>query len=165
MLNRMVPKKVFFTSGVGRHSEYLESFEMALRDARVDKFNLVTVSSILPPNCEIINREEGLKLLSPGQIVFAVLSRNSSNENNRVISTAIGCAIPRDKNKHGYLSEHHAFGETKEVTGKYAEKLAESMYYTSTGDKDIKTMNIARSAIVKKDLTWTTVISAAIFIL
>ncbi|MFQ6120844.1 MAG: pyruvoyl-dependent arginine decarboxylase, partial [Methanosarcinales archaeon] len=51
------------------------------------------------------------------------------------------------------------------VTGKYAEKLAESMYYTSTGDKDIKTINIARSAIVKNDLTWTTVISAAIFIL
>ncbi|MDP2599265.1 MAG: pyruvoyl-dependent arginine decarboxylase, partial [Deltaproteobacteria bacterium] len=49
-----VPDKVFLTKGVGRHREKLQSFEMALRDAKIAKYNLVRVSSIFPPNCKII---------------------------------------------------------------------------------------------------------------
>ena len=69
-----VPSKVFFTKGVGRHKEYLSSFELALREAKIEKCNLVTVSSIFPPQCERITVEEGLKHLSAGQITFAVMA-------------------------------------------------------------------------------------------
>ena len=82
----LVPKKVFFTKGVGTHKDKLTSFELALRDAGIQKFNLVTVSSILPPNCEIITKSKGLPLLSDGEVVFVVMSRNESNEHNRLIS-------------------------------------------------------------------------------
>ena len=57
----MIPKKLFFTKGVGVHKDRLTSFELALREAGVEKCNLVSVSSILPPNCKIIPKEEGLK--------------------------------------------------------------------------------------------------------
>src|SRR3989338_5244719 len=99
----MIPKKMFFTKGVGRHKEYLQSFELALRDAGIEKFNLVSVSSIFPPNCKIISREQGLKYLEPGQIVFTVMSRNSTNEPNRLIASSIGVAIPADESNYGYL--------------------------------------------------------------
>ena len=69
-----VPSKMFFTKGVGRHKDYLQSFELALRDAKIEKCNLVTVSSIYPPGCKRIPTEEGLKLLQPGQITFAVMA-------------------------------------------------------------------------------------------
>ncbi|MEK6817537.1 MAG: pyruvoyl-dependent arginine decarboxylase, partial [Nanoarchaeota archaeon] len=59
----VVPNKIFFTKGVGRHKEKLASFELALRNAGIEKYNLVYVSSILPPNCKIISKEEGLKYL------------------------------------------------------------------------------------------------------
>ena len=95
MITKLIPRKVFFTSGVGTHPEHLESFEVALRDAGIEKFNLVTVSSILPPNCEIVSREEGLKELNPGEIVFCVMSRISSNEPRRMLSTSVGCALPQ----------------------------------------------------------------------
>jgi arginine decarboxylase len=166
MRNALVPKKVFFTCGAGTHKEMLESFEMALRDAGIEKFNLVTVSSILPPKCEIIEREEGFKLLSPGEIVFTVMSRNSSNEPSRRIAASIGCAIPKDpKKSFGYLSEHHSYGETERAAGKYAEKLAESMLFTWTKEKPPKTLNISKTAEVDDEGNWTTVISAAVFIL
>ena len=55
----MVPKKVFFTKGVGHHKHELQSFELALRNAGIEKSNLVSVSSIVPPNCKIITREKG----------------------------------------------------------------------------------------------------------
>ena len=50
----MVPKKIFFTKGVGKHKERLTSFELALRDAGIASQNLVRVSSIFPPQCKVI---------------------------------------------------------------------------------------------------------------
>src|ERR1044071_4190413 len=129
----MVPKKVFFTKGVGVHKEKLASFEMALRVAGLAHCNLVLVSSIYPPGCKIVTKEEGLKALRPGEIVFAVYDRESTNEPNRLIAASVGVAIPADPSMHGYLSEHHSFGETDEKAGEYAEDLAASMLATTLG--------------------------------
>src|SRR5207249_3400197 len=119
----MVPSKVFFTKGVGVHKERLASFEMALRAAGVAQCNLVLVSSIYPPGCKIISKEEGLKLLRPGEIVFAVYDRESNSEPNRLVAASVGLAIPSDSSMHGYLSEQR----------EYAEDLAAGMLATTLG--------------------------------
>ena len=77
---KLVPTNVFLTKGVGVHPEKLASFEMALRDAQVARFNLVRVSSIFPPGAKIISRRKGLAMLQPGEIVHAVISENATNE-------------------------------------------------------------------------------------
>ena len=79
-MNDYVPKMIFFTKGVGTHKEELHSFELALRDAGIEKCNLVQVSSIFPPACKVISKERGLKELKPGAITYCVLSRCCSNE-------------------------------------------------------------------------------------
>ena len=107
----MIPAKIFLTKGVGAHKDRLSSFELALRDAGIEKCNLVYVSSIFPPNCKIISKDEGIKLLNPGEITYYVMARNESNEPNRLMATSIGLAIPKDGNQYGYLSEHDVFGE------------------------------------------------------
>src|SRR5207237_1033866 len=89
-----VPTKAFLTKGVGRHKEKLTSFEMALRDAHLANFNLVRVSSIFPPHCELVDREEGLSLMKPGQVVFAVIAESSTNEPSRLVAASIGVATP-----------------------------------------------------------------------
>ena len=179
----MVGQKIFFTKGVGVHKEQLTSFEAALRDAGMAPFNLVNVSSIFPPGCKKVSREEGLKLLMPGQIVYWVVSRNSTNEPNRLIASSVGCALPADPTQYGYLSEHHSFGETDSKAGEYAEDLAASMLATTLGiefdpelawdereqiykmsGKIIRTTNITQSAIGNKDGLWTTVVAAAVFV-
>lgn len=178
-----VPSKVFFTKGIGKHKEQLASFEAALRDSGIEKFNIVGVSSIFPPNCKIVSREEGLAELKPGQIVFAVFWHNATNEPNRLVATSVGLALPSDPNHHGYLSEHKSFGETDEKAGEYAEDLAATMLATIVGiefnlnqawderehiykasGKIIKTRNITQSAIGDKNGLWTTVVAAAVFI-
>jgi len=179
----MLLTKIFLTKGVGIHKEYLTSFELALRSAGIAPFNLVTVSSILPPGCKIISREEGLALLKPGSIVYCVMAKNSTNEPNRLIAASIGIAIPQDIQQYGYLSEHHSFGETDEKAGEYAEDLAATMLATTLGiefDPDtswnereqiykasgqiIKTRNITQSAQGNKDGLWTSVVAAAVFV-
>jgi arginine decarboxylase len=178
-----VPAKMFFTKGVGRHKDYLQSFELALRDAKIEKCNLVTVSSIYPPNCKRITADEGLKLLPPGLITFAVMARNATNEPNRLIAASIGVAQPADPNQYGYLSEHHPFGETDEKAGDYSEDLAATMLATTLGvefdpntawderekqykmsGKIVKTYNVTQSAEGHKDGIWTTVVACAILL-
>lgn len=177
----MVPKRVFFTKGVGKHKERLASFEAALRDAGIAQFNIVQVSSILPPGCKIISRQKGLQYLVPGEIIYCVLSANSSNEPHRLIAASIGGAIPKDKNQYGYLSEYHSFGETELKAGDYAEDLAAQMLATTLGvefDPDVsyderkeiwkisgkifRTMNVTQTAIGDKRGLWTTVIACAV---
>ena len=178
-----VPTKIFFTKGVGRHKEYLSSFEAALRNAGIEICNLVTVSSIFPPDCKRISREEGLKELKPGQITFAVMARNSTNEHNRLIASSIGVALPTDNTQYGYLSEHHHFGVKEKIAGDYAEDLAAQMLATTLGvdfnpeadwndreqefkmsGKIVKTFNITQSAEGDRTGLWTTVIAVAILL-
>ena len=61
------------------------------------------------------------------------MARNETNEPNRLVSAAIGLALPSDSDEYGYLSEYHAFGETQEKTGEYAEDLAATMLATTLG--------------------------------
>jgi arginine decarboxylase len=178
-----VPTKIFFTKGVGRHKDYLQSFELALRGAGIEKCNLVTVSSIYPPGCKRITKEEGLKLLEPGQITFCVLARNATNEPNRLIASAVGIALPADGTAYGYLSEHHPFGETDEKAGEYAEDLAATMLASTLGvefdsnlgwderekvykmsGKIVRTFNITQSAEGDKNGLWTTAIAVAVLL-
>src|SRR2546422_4723939 len=129
----MVPTHMFLTRGVGVHREKLASFEEALRSAGVAYCNLVSVSSIYPPSCKIIPRRRGETLLNPGEITHCVMARSDTNERNRLISASIGLAIPTDRRTYGYLSEHHAYGETDEESGEYTEDLAAQMLATTLG--------------------------------
>jgi arginine decarboxylase len=180
----LVPKEVFLTKGVGRHREKLASFEEALRSAGIAPYNLVRVSSIFPPYCKLISRKDGLSKLKHGQIVFCVISENSTNEPNRLIAASVGLALPADKARHGYISEHHSYGQTDEIAGEYAEDLAADMLATTIGisvddklhyderrelwkmNKEIvRTMNITQSAQGSKHGLWTTVVTAAVMII
>ncbi len=171
------------TKGVGRHKDYLQSFELALREAGIQHCNLVTVSSIVPPGCKLIPRDKGVKMLKPGEVTFLVLSKNSTNEPHRLLGASMGVAIPSAKGSYGYLSEHQSFGQPEKVMGEYAEDLAATMLATTMGiefDVDkawnereqlyktsgliIKTTNITQSAIGDKNGLWTTVLSAAVFV-
>lgn len=180
----LVPTKVFFTKGVGRAIRKLEAFESALRDAGIEKFNLVSVSSIVPPNCEIVSKEKGLQMLNAGGITFLVLARIQSDEPNRLLAASVGVALPKDANQYGYLSEYEAYGESDEVAGEKSEDMAATMLASTLGiefdvdqswdakeqvfkmsNKIIKTSNVTQSAVVGKDGHWTCAVSAAVFIL
>lgn len=179
-----IPKNVFFTNGKGKHKDKLVSFELALRDAGIEKCNLVKVSSILPPNCKIISKEQGLTTIKPGQITFCVMAENYSKEPGQLISAAIGCAIPVEKTQFGYIGEYKSFDQNEKDAGKYAEYLATEMLASKIGikfdwnasydkknkvftiqNKLFKTQNIAKSVVCDKNGYWTAVIAAAIFVM
>ncbi len=183
MSEMLLPKAIFFTNGVGVHKDRLSSFELALRDAGIEKANLVTVSSIFPPHCKEISRKHGEKFIMPGQIVHCVMARQDTNEPNRLIAASIGLARPSDPKQYGYLSEHHSYGETAKKAGEYAEDLAATMLATTLGidfdaEKDwnereeafklnkdfLKTRNVVQSAEGHPKGQWSTVVALGVFI-
>ncbi len=178
-----VPRELFLTKGVGKHREKLSSFELALRSAGIHACNLVRVSSIFPPGCKILTRQQGVRKMSPGQITFCVMSEAATREPHRLIAASVGLAIPADRTAYGYLSEHHSFGEKEETAGDYAEELAAEMLATTLGvefdpDKSwdekkavyrlsrqiVRTQNITQTAVGDKNGLWTTVVAAAVLV-
>ena len=179
----MIPRFFFLTNGVGKHKEELQSFEVALRDAGIEHCNLVTVSSIIPAGCKLITKEKGVRMLTPGEITFVMLARNSTKEPNRLIASAVGAAIPSKKKDYGYISEHHSNGQNEDTAGDYAEDLAASMLATTMGiafdpatawdDRKqvfkssgliIRTSHVVQSATGDKNGLWTSVVAAAVLV-
>ncbi|HEX8950152.1 MAG TPA: arginine decarboxylase, pyruvoyl-dependent [Dissulfurispiraceae bacterium] len=177
-----VATKLFLTNGVGQHKEKLVSFELALRSAQIAPYNLVRVSSILPPHCEIISLKKGTKELQPGQIIYTVLADTATDERHRLIGASVGVAIPRNRSNIGYLSEHHSFGDNDKTTGDYAEDIAALMLATILGaefdpeqsynkrldqwklsDQIVKTFNATQTAVGRSGV-WTTVVAAAVLV-
>ena len=180
----LIPQKVFFTKGVGKHVNRLQSFELALRRAGVEKCNLVRVSSILPPRCKIIPRSRGLTALSPGEITFVVLAEAATNEPSRLVGAGIGLAQPADRDQYGYISEHHGFGMKENRLADLVEDMAATMLATTLGiefapetayddrkeiyrmsGKIVRSRACVQTAEGDKQGLWTTVVSAAVFLL
>lgn len=178
-----VPSRAFLTRGVGIHKHELRSFEMALRSAGIEKCNLVTVSSILPPRCKIISRKQGEQLLQPGQITFAVMARLTTSEPHRLIAASIGVAQPAEEDAYGYLSELHAYGMNDATAGDFSEEMAAAMLASTLGvdyneDSDwdekeevfkisgriVRTSNVTQTAIGHQQGLYTTVVAAAIYL-
>jgi arginine decarboxylase len=174
---------MFFTKGLGIDKEKLASFENALRDAQIAHLNVVTVSSIFPPDCKIVDLDTGISLLEPGEITHCVMARESINETGRMIVASIGLALPAETGRYGYLSEHHGFGQTETEAGEYAEDLAASMLANTLGiqfnpDKDyderrevyrmsgkiVESQYICQAAYGAEGNLWTTVLAAAVFV-
>lgn len=182
--HRLIPKQVFFTRGVGKHRNELQSFELALRSAGIEKCNLVYVSSILPPTCHIISKARGLTVLRPGEITYVVMARSSTNEPSRLVGSGVGIAQPADKAMYGYISEYHGYGKHRQSISDLVEDMAATMLATTLGidfdpekayddrkeiyrmsGKIVRTTACVQTAVGDKDGLWTTAIAAAVFLL
>lgn len=182
--NLLVPRQVFFTKGVGKHRNKLQSFELALRHAGIEKCNLVRVSSILPPRCKIVSKSQGIAKLAAGQVTAVVLAEASTNEPSRLVGAGIGLAVPADKSQYGYISEHHGYGMREKDLADFVEDMAATMLATTLGiefdpgtayderkeiykmsGKIVRTRATVQTAEGDKAGLWTTVVSAAVFLI
>lgn len=179
-----VPKQAFFTKGVGKHRKRLQSFELALRDAGIEQYNLVRVSSIFPPHCKVVSKKQGIARLHPGQIVYVVLAEEATDEPSRLVGAGVGLAVPAQGEQFGYISEHHGFGMVQRRLSDLVEDMAATMLATTLGiefdpetayderketyymsGKIVKTRACVQTAEGDKSGLWTTVVSAAVFVM
>jgi arginine decarboxylase len=179
----LVPKKLFLTAGSGVHKYRLHSFELALRDAGIERCNLVKVSSIMPPCCEIIPKEKGVSLLKSGQITYCVLSVHRTQRERESIGSSIGLAIPSFPDSYGYIAEFHEVNISSDELKRQVEELARTMLTTTKGvpplistsayennsvgtmgSSDCTVRSICQHYYQTQAGVWTTVLTAAVFL-
>ena len=117
----MIWKKVTKAAATAGHAEGgtpLNAFDNALLAAGIGNVNLVKISSIIPPDVDIVE----LPRIKPGILVPTAYACFTSEVPGEVISAAVGYALPEDRTKAGVIMEHH-----DRVPGDTSERMIRQM--------------------------------------
>jgi len=95
--------KVAATAGCAEGGTALNAFDNALLAAGIGNVNLVKVSSIVPPDVDIVT----LPQIKPGAIVPTAYAAMTSENPNEIIAAGVGYALPADRTKAGVIMEYH----------------------------------------------------------
>lgn len=98
----------------------LGAFDNALILAGICDYNLIKVSSILPPRCKAQN----IISLTKGAILPSAYASICSNTLGGIVSASVAIGIPADKSNVGVIMEHSSYNR-KEETDKIVRNLAE----------------------------------------
>jgi len=121
-----VAKNYQLVAGTGEAFTTLNAFDRALLAAGVSHFNLVKVSSILPPGCI----PDKVDYLPAGGVLFAAIGAIESSEPGELISAAVAVGIPKDPTRAGVIMEAHLFG-----TAQHCEEHVREMARTALSDR------------------------------
>lgn len=105
----VTPTHYTIVSGAGKGEHALSAFDNALLDAGIGDYNLVKVSSILPPACKFCETIDAPK----GSIIFTAFG-TVTIQDGEIGSTAVAVAIPDDDKQNGVIFEHHSNDATSE---------------------------------------------------
>lgn len=182
-LRPRAPQRLFFTQGVGRGRAKAVSHQRALMDAGLARCSIAQVSAVIPPATRVLSREEGLQLLRPGEITFAMVSEESTDTPRRRITASLGIAWPPDSTYCGCMVAHHSPNQEPEEVGGCAQAMAAEMlaavlgepfgvnaehdertHQRKIGNLIVQTTNTTQSAVGDAEELWTTVIAAAVLL-
>src|SRR3989338_7663191 len=104
--------KIFVVTGTGTGKTSLSAFDSALKNAGVYNYNLITLSSIIPPKSKIVTIDKyRTDVKQYGDRLYVVKAEMRSQQVGKFISAGIGWYQYDDG--RGVLVEHEEIGETK----------------------------------------------------
>jgi arginine decarboxylase len=105
------PTQYFLARGASDGYKPLNAFDGALLAAGVGNTNLVRMSSIVPPRCELIEPVR----LPLGALVPTAYASITSDIPGEWISAGVAIAWPKDPDLNGLIMEYSALGRKKEI--------------------------------------------------
>jgi len=163
----ILPKKAYLNAGSGSGFYALYAFDRALQDAEIHNFNIVKVTSVLPPGAQIFkNKRPGSYELLPGAIAFSVLSKFTSSDvvsvnNIGIIAAAVSVALPVNRNEVGMFFEASGYGDQM-----HYQRIAVEMAEKAMSDRGLKIAKIdyISAEIELKEGEYAAVVASAILI-
>lgn len=149
-------EKYFVTSGVGVDKYEIASFDKSLYMAGLGDYNLVRVSSIIPPGAKPCTHVDYPK----GSIIFAAFSKNST-ACNEPIASAVVAAIPKDRNKVGVIMEYSCIGDKNQAITTASKLAIEALERRGSTEYDLVVNGIDAQG---RDGIFTTTLSAIVLI-
>ena len=95
--------KASTTAGSAEGGTALNAFDNALLAAGIGNVNLIKVSSIMPPDVDIVE----LPRIKPGALVPTAYAAMTSETPGETVAAAVGYALPEDRTKAGVIMEFH----------------------------------------------------------
>ena len=116
----LIPSQYFVTSGKALSTvSDLNAFDLALFEAGIEELNLVAVSSVIPPEAEMVE----YRSIPMGAVTHCVLAQMRGCGGD-VISA--GIAYTKRKDGHGgYVAEGHSFGDGESLKEGLRAKIRE----------------------------------------
>ena len=110
---------IYLTSGIGNGRTLLSAFDAALFDAGVSNYNLLPLSSIIPPNSIVKQKKFQAPDTDYGHKLYVVMSDNRSRESGRYIGSALGWC--QEDDGRGVFVEHSSTENSEEAVRAHLE--------------------------------------------
>lgn len=121
MLNKKITRAAA-TAGRAEGSTPLNAFDNALLAAGIGNINVVKVSSIIPPDADVV----ALPRLKPGALIPAAYAAITGETPGELLSAAVGYALPKDRTKAGVIMEYHDHASKAEAERVIRQMLEEA---------------------------------------
>lgn len=129
--------KIFISSGVGVGNTILSAFDNALVNSGIHNFNLIPLSSIVPPKSEVIEVEKYLgDQNSFGNKLYVVIADNRSSEIGKFIGSGVGWYQFDDG--RGFFVEHKVKEKSENAAKKELKRLISDSIKDMCLSRDIK---------------------------
>jgi len=132
------PTQYFLVSGASDGFTPLNAFDGALLQAGIGNTNIVKMSSIVPPRCQLIAPVP----LPPGALVPTAYAALTSDVPGEIISAGVAVALPEDENQNGLIMEYSAKGERRKIEETVRNMAIEGMKLRGWQIKELKSIGI-----------------------
>lgn len=129
----LVPNRYALVAGSGDAESGLNAFDRALQAAEGGQFNLVKVTSILPPAA----KPGDIRKIPAGSIVFAAIGTETSHQHGLNIAASVAVGVPEDSAEAGVIMEGHFHCPATE-----AEERVRAMALQAMLDRELKIARI-----------------------
>lgn len=119
---------ITLTKGTGSGDTKIAAFDAALFDAGIANYNLIRLSSIIPPGSKIEIGKAELKSDEFGHKLYLVYASQIENEIGKDAWAGVGWVLADDGSGKGLFTEHEAHSE-QEVENLISETLASMVQY------------------------------------
>lgn len=132
-MEQIVPNRYALVAGNADGLTGLNAFDRSLLKAGAGQFNLVKVTSILPPAASLGEHAK----LPAGAIVFAAIGSEMSHHPGAQISASVAVGIPKDFTKAGVIMEGHFHAPASE-----AEERVRKMAEEALTDRGLEVLRV-----------------------
>jgi arginine decarboxylase len=132
------PTHYFLASGASEGFTSLNAFDGALLRAGIGDTNIVRMSSIVPPRCQLISPVP----LPPGSLVPTAYASITSDVPGQIIASAVAVALPKEPHYPGLIMEHSGRGSKVEIEEMVRQMALEGMKLRKREIKELKSMAI-----------------------
>jgi arginine decarboxylase len=130
--------KASVTAGTAEGGTPLNAFDNALLAAGIGNVNLIKVSSIVPPEVDIVD----LPQIKPGALVPTAYAAITSTTPGQIIAAAVGYALPVDRTKAGVIMEFHDVTDRGTAEEAIRGMLAEAFRVRGEAIREVKVVAV-----------------------